>query len=55
VRNLRAIIEPAGVDIRRQLPHDLGECREDFFELARAEPPVPGHTATSLRHRQRRD
>jgi hypothetical protein len=36
-------IEPAGLDIRRQLAHGLGKSRKNFFDLARSEPPFPGH------------
>ena len=36
-------IEPAGLDIRRQLAHGLGESRENFFDLTCSEPPFPGH------------
>ena len=38
-------VEPAGLDIRRQLAHRLGERRENLPHLARIEPPFPGHAA----------
>src|SRR5438552_2161095 len=36
-------IQPAGLDIRRQLAHRFGERRENLLDLARSEPPFPGH------------
>ena len=38
-------VEPARLHIRRQLAHRLGESREDLLDLARSEPPFPGHAA----------
>jgi hypothetical protein len=37
-------IEPASLDIRRQLAHGLSESRKNLFDLARSEPPLPGHS-----------
>src|SRR6266496_4147876 len=36
-------VEPAGFGIRRQFAHDLGEGAEDRLDIARLEPPFPGH------------
>jgi hypothetical protein len=36
-------IEPARLDIGRQLAHGLSESRENLFYLTRSEPPFPGH------------
>src|SRR5208282_5250634 len=47
-------VEPAGLDIRRQLAHRFGECREDLLDFACSEPPFPGH-ARRLPLARRRD
>src|SRR5580765_3227410 len=36
-------VEPAGLGVRRQLAHDFGKFTEDRLDIARFEPPFPGH------------
>src|SRR5713101_1532479 len=36
-------VEPAGLDVGRELAHDLGKLAENRLDVARFEPPFPGH------------